>query len=186
MRFGVLPHFLEYCKHVSVPHSLVLWSKGSRNLSAFSPQEIQHTQKLLERSAVCSAQITPPIQAQTPMQPQRPTALSSAPTPMPASTPLPHVGGPLTPFPAPAEPRSDDEVAEQWSRGMAMLHDEDLAQVSATPLQCCPIPHCGTAHGRNPCQEPTVCNDHMPKCCCSHQSNGASLLHADAVNFAFW
>ncbi|KAL0039701.1 hypothetical protein WJX77_005628 [Trebouxia sp. C0004] len=75
-----------------------------------------------------SAQITPPIQAQTPMQPQRPAALSSAPTPMPASTPLPHVGGPLTPFPAPAEPRSDDDVAEQWSRGMAMLHDEDLAQ----------------------------------------------------------
>ncbi len=69
------------------------------------------------------------------MQPQRPAALSSAPTPMPASTPLPHVGGPLTPFPAPAEPRSDDEVAEQWSRGMAMLHDEDLAQVSATPPQ---------------------------------------------------
>ncbi len=54
---------------------------------------------------------------------------------MPASTPLPYVGGPLTPFPAPAEPRSDDEVAEQWSRGMAMLHDEDLAQVSATPPQ---------------------------------------------------
>ncbi|KAL0028272.1 hypothetical protein WJX79_006476 [Trebouxia sp. C0005] len=75
-----------------------------------------------------SAQTTPPIQAQTPMQPQRPAALSSAPTPMPASTPSPHVGGPLTPFPAPAEPRSDDEVAEQWSRGMAMLHDENLAQ----------------------------------------------------------
>ena len=55
--------------------------------------------------------------------------LSSAPTPVPASTPLPHLGGPLTPFPAPAEPRNDDEVAEQWSRGMAMLHDEALAQV---------------------------------------------------------
>lgn len=55
--------------------------------------------------------------------------MSSAPTPVPASHPLPPLGGPLTPFPAPAEPRNDDEVAEQWSRGMAMLHDESLAQV---------------------------------------------------------
>ena len=55
--------------------------------------------------------------------------MSTAPTPVPASTPMPPLGGPLTPFPAPSEPRSDDEVAEQWSRGMAMLHDENLAQV---------------------------------------------------------
>ena len=61
--------------------------------------------------------------------------MQAAPTPLPASAPLPPLGGPLTPFPAPAEPRSDDEVAEQWSRGMAMLHDENLAQVVFTYVQ---------------------------------------------------
>ena len=89
-----------------------------------------HLVACLTKVDVCSAaQFTPPVQAQTPVPPLRPAMLSSAPTPVPASTPLPHLGGPLTPFPAPAEPRSDDEVAEQWSRGMAMLHDEMLAQV---------------------------------------------------------
>lgn len=75
------------------------------------------------------AQYTPPISAQTPVAQSKPEAMSAAPTPVPASTPMPPLGGPLTPFPAPSEPRSDDEVAEQWSRGMAMLHDENLAQV---------------------------------------------------------
>lgn len=55
---------------------------------------------------------------------------SSLPTPMPSGGPMPHVGGPLTPLPVFSESRNDDEVAEQWSRGMCMLHDESLAQVS--------------------------------------------------------
>ena len=71
-----------------------------------------------------------PIQAQTPVAIRQPVTMSTAPTPVPAATPLPHLGGPLTPFPAPAEPRNDDEVSEQWSRGMCMLHDESLAQVA--------------------------------------------------------
>lgn len=75
------------------------------------------------------AQYAPPISAQTPVAQSKPVAMSTAPTPVPASTPMPPLGGPLTPFPALSEPRSDDEVAEQWSRGMAMLHDENLAQV---------------------------------------------------------
>ena len=74
-------------------------------------------------------QYTPPVSAQTPIALSKPIVMSTAPTPIPASTPMPPLGGPLTPFPAPSEPRSDDEVAEQWSRGMAMLHDENLAQV---------------------------------------------------------
>ena len=65
--------------------------------------------------------------------------MSTLPTPVPASTLQPHLGGPLTPFPAPSEPRSDDEVAEQWSRGMAMLHDASLAQVSLVHA-CLPAP----------------------------------------------
>ncbi|KAL3133794.1 hypothetical protein ABBQ32_008271 [Trebouxia sp. C0010 RCD-2024] len=73
-------------------------------------------------------QFTPPVSAQTPVPQAKPVMMSSAPTPVPASHPLPPLSGPLTPFPAPAEPRNDDEVAEQWSRGMAMLHDENLAQ----------------------------------------------------------
>ena len=74
-------------------------------------------------------QYTPPVAAQTPIPQAKSVMMSSAPTPIPASHPLPPLGGPLTPFPAPAAPRNDDEVAEQWSRGMAMLHDENLAQV---------------------------------------------------------
>lgn len=56
---------------------------------------------------------------------------SSLPTPMPTAAPMPHVGGPLTPLPVLSGSRNDDEVAEQWSRGMCMLHDDSLAQVCA-------------------------------------------------------
>ena len=77
----------------------------------------------------CSAaQIAPPVQAQTPMPAARTAFASSMPTPVPSAAPLP-VGGPLTPLPVLVEPRNDDEVAEQWSRGMCMLHDDNLNQV---------------------------------------------------------
>lgn len=85
--------------------------------------------RLLQCSA---AQIAPLVQAPTPMPAARTASASSMPTPVPFAGPLP-VGGPLTPLPVLVEPRNDDEVAEQWSRGMCMLHDDNLNQV------CCAL-----------------------------------------------